>query len=423
MGKMISNCCQLQKPDYLTELPKNIYKQWQIRDRVKLVAAAVLVVVASLFALSAFGYCLQASIIGTTFKISSALLFGMLSTFLYDESKNSYRSPDVPFLGHQNNGENICFLNALLACLWGLDGDNSVKEFLQEPGEKLKDLGDYFKKYQEDLNNHDKGYKYCTKGTNDKLRTLFFPGSTRNSQEDPNEVLHKLSEEFPDHLKTTVTTVRRFVVPEGTPLPQVADEEDQAVGVMRLNKGNYEQLVVDVNDANRAEQVTGLYVHQIAFDDKDELNFEQQLNKEFYGEYNDEQYAVRLTRPNDQGGETEYLAYQEKLIDRLPKVFPVRINRYSQDGKKLAESKLTNVVKEFTFKKSWGPNEDGEYQLKAFQCHSGNTSRSGHYYSFVKHGEDWFMCNDEVVKKVSQDTVNSYLEKKSYLLFFEKEED
>lgn len=421
MGNTICKYCRLQKPNYLSELTDKVNKEWQTRDRVRLIASSILVVIASYFALSAFGYCLQASILVTTFKVSTTLLLGVLASFLFDESENSFRSPEIPFLGHQNNGENICFLNGLLSCLWGLDEENSFRDFLSNPGEGLKPLGQYFKQYLADLD-VEKGHKYCTRRSN-SLRTLFFPNSNRNSQEDPCEVLDMLNGHLPDHLKTTVTTVRRFVVPEGTPNPLVANENNPEIGAMRLRNGNFEQIVTNGAAPNQAEEVTRLYVHELSFNQEKELDFTNVVDYGFYGEYpiQDIDHSIELERPNADGGQTRYRAFQEIRVNRLPEVWPIRVNRYSKDGGKIGGSRLINVLEELTFKGAWGPGEDGQYQLKAFQCHSGASSNSGHYYSFVKNKGNWFKINDEVVTKVSQEEVNAYLESKSYLLFYTRQ--
>lgn len=43
--------------------------------------------------------------------------------------------------------------------------------------------------------------------------------------------------------------------------------------------------------------------------------------------------------------------------------------------------------------------EECEYRLKAVIVHSG-TSKSGHYYSFVRVGEEWYKFNDQTVTRM-----------------------
>lgn len=49
-------------------------------------------------------------------------------------------------------------------------------------------------------------------------------------------------------------------------------------------------------------------------------------------------------------------------------------------------------------KQSSANKDECEYKLKGIIIHSGN-SESGHYYSIVKIGNDWFKFNDKYVTK------------------------
>ncbi|MCQ2817555.1 MAG: hypothetical protein MJ252_09855 [archaeon] len=43
---------------------------------------------------------------------------------------------------------------------------------------------------------------------------------------------------------------------------------------------------------------------------------------------------------------------------------------------------------------------------------------SGHYYSYVKRGNNWYQCNDASVSSISE---RNALSENAYLLFFRKE--
>ena len=47
------------------------------------------------------------------------------------------------------------------------------------------------------------------------------------------------------------------------------------------------------------------------------------------------------------------------------------------------------------------------YHLQGILCHSGQGARSGHYYSYIKRGSQWFKCDDTDVSAVQFSTVSA----------------
>jgi len=58
-----------------------------------------------------------------------------------------------------------------------------------------------------------------------------------------------------------------------------------------------------------------------------------------------------------------------------------------------------------------------KYELKAIGCHEGSSIDRGHYYSYVKYSDNWFLANDEFITKVD---VPSNLDHKIYSLMYER---
>jgi hypothetical protein len=66
-------------------------------------------------------------------------------------------------------------------------------------------------------------------------------------------------------------------------------------------------------------------------------------------------------------------------------------------------------------------NVDCQYDLYGVIVHQGETPDSGHYYAYVKHKEQWFCLNDEVVTKVESSQIrNESVETEAYILFYSR---
>ena len=57
-------------------------------------------------------------------------------------------------------------------------------------------------------------------------------------------------------------------------------------------------------------------------------------------------------------------------------------------------------------------------RLMSVICHAG-TLNNGHYYTYAKHGSDWFRLNDKAVLKIDNSLLSHSLDNKdSYLVFY-----
>lgn len=55
-----------------------------------------------------------------------------------------------------------------------------------------------------------------------------------------------------------------------------------------------------------------------------------------------------------------------------------------------------------------------------FQCHIGNSSTAGHYYSYCKKENTWYKCNDKIVEEIKS---NEYISNEAYILFYERNDE
>ena len=77
---------------------------------------------------------------------------------------------------------------------------------------------------------------------------------------------------------------------------------------------------------------------------------------------------------------------------------------------------LRLVIKDFMSKANRG--KPPPYSLVAVLVHYGRTCDRGHYVAYVRKGKDWYLANDEVVKKVD---VSEVLSAQAYVLVYEVE--
>jgi len=63
-------------------------------------------------------------------------------------------------------------------------------------------------------------------------------------------------------------------------------------------------------------------------------------------------------------------------------------------------------------------SQDGEYNLYAVLVHNGYTTKSGHYYCFVRNSNNtWYCMNDSNVQQVG---INTVLKQEAYMLFYSR---
>ncbi|ORX71366.1 cysteine proteinase, partial [Linderina pennispora] len=114
-------------------------------------------------------------------------------------------------------------------------------------------------------------------------------------------------------------------------------------------------------------------------------------------------------------------ATKQMSVYKLPRILTLQLKRFSIFGggkiNRFVEFPLHLSMKNYVSRNSpeHGPYD---YSLYAVLVHAGGTSRSGHYYCFVKSPAGvWYEMNDSMVRQVSENTV---LKQTAYLLFYER---
>lgn len=101
----------------------------------------------------------------------------------------------------------------------------------------------------------------------------------------------------------------------------------------------------------------------------------------------------------------------------FPEIFVICLKRYRNDG--TIHDSIVEYPLELDLRKYCvGYNKvECMYELMGISTHEGNMT-NGHYSAFVKKGQQWFYCNDEIVKSV--DNKNYLVTKCAYCLFYVK---
>lgn len=113
-------------------------------------------------------------------------------------------------------------------------------------------------------------------------------------------------------------------------------------------------------------------------------------------------------------------------FQKPPRILTVQFLRFTYTGRKI--DKFIKFPKCFNLRAFVSDNIDGNlprdqhtdhiYDLYGVVIHSGRSTRSGHYYSYVKKQNRWFCCNDESVREINN--LDQVLKQKAYLLFYKR---
>ncbi|KAL0228101.1 hypothetical protein RCL1_004244 [Eukaryota sp. TZLM3-RCL] len=99
-------------------------------------------------------------------------------------------------------------------------------------------------------------------------------------------------------------------------------------------------------------------------------------------------------------------------ISVLPQVLVLQILRFSFNKNGSVAKNQSNLIV------SNDLSCDGTmYKLSSVVCHRGSDVNTGHYVTFFRQGNDWFLSNDDCVSVVDFDSIHS---EHSYLLFYNK---
>eukprot|EP01103_Thecamoeba_quadrilineata_P011259 TRINITY_DN264_c0_g1_i2.p1 TRINITY_DN264_c0_g1~~TRINITY_DN264_c0_g1_i2.p1 ORF type:complete len:404 (+),score=85.05 TRINITY_DN264_c0_g1_i2:996-2207(+) len=109
-------------------------------------------------------------------------------------------------------------------------------------------------------------------------------------------------------------------------------------------------------------------------------------------------------------------ARKRLMVYKPPSVLTIqlkRFNYFSSHGGKI--NRHIEFDETLNLRKVCESNYDIKYKLYAVLVHQGDSTHSGHYYSFVRTGNSWFEMNDSHVRQV---TISEVLRQRAYILFY-----
>ncbi len=68
-------------------------------------------------------------------------------------------------------------------------------------------------------------------------------------------------------------------------------------------------------------------------------------------------------------------------------------------------------------------DEPTAFDLYAIAVHRGLSANAGHYVTYVKHNNQWYLCNDMQIKPVTAQAVRNEIETDGYILFYQRIEE
>jgi uncharacterized UBP type Zn finger protein len=117
-------------------------------------------------------------------------------------------------------------------------------------------------------------------------------------------------------------------------------------------------------------------------------------------------------------------ANKRMTIYKPPRILVLHFLRFTHTGRKIV--KHVKFPKCFNLRAFVSENVDSKlpkddqsshiYHLYGVIVHAGNSSNSGHYYSFVKKEDKWYLCNDERITEVRD--IDQVLKQNAYILIY-----
>ena len=111
-------------------------------------------------------------------------------------------------------------------------------------------------------------------------------------------------------------------------------------------------------------------------------------------------------------------AKERTLLTLLPNYITIQLLRFKNDGSKI--NKSIDVPLRLNFDNYSYKMRDMNYELTSVICHIDFSIMSGHYISVIKRSNNWYIQNDNDVKKVSEYSAFEYIKKKGYILIYKK---
>ena len=113
-------------------------------------------------------------------------------------------------------------------------------------------------------------------------------------------------------------------------------------------------------------------------------------------------------------------------ITMAPKILVIQIDRgldYGSINKNLTVVDVSSQTLDLPTRKN-GSLVHVRYCLKSVVCHEGRTSANGHYFTYSKRGQNWYMLSDAKVRQLAKNLVTDSINTKyAYMYVFEKSVD
>lgn len=380
-------------PTIVNDFTHNVYLQWHTYDRIKMIASIAFMGIAGFFSLHALAYCLQATILVTTIKISSMLVFGGFSHKLYTESQNVFRNPEIPFVG-QRNTNNTCFINSLYALLYEVEEFRDFmrnaptylplltqeypqvaqgaseeisnahlarqRTFLNRAGHFLNTIQGYTKSIDDAKNN---GRKVSTINSQVIRHSLYYPDEFEienqqriarglspidhsNAQEDMDELFQKI-ERFVPANSSLKTPIARVNVLNTQGLAQPALEDNIFTHDFQSPQGMRRITYINVSHNGRNETYTqSLPKIDVDFPDHvierarnqqkkgtlpPRMDFETMFRPKLFGEGN--RVSGHREKQDVNGAVRQYAMHEEQLrFNEIPPFLFIQLKRFTNDN-------------------------------------------------------------------------------------------
>ena len=109
-----------------------------------------------------------------------------------------------------------------------------------------------------------------------------------------------------------------------------------------------------------------------------------------------------------------------------PKILIIQIDRgldYGSTNKNLTIVDVSSQTLDLPTRTN-GSSVHVLYCLKSVVCHEGRTSVKGHYFTYSKLGQNWYMLSDAKVRQLAKNLVADSINRRhAYMYVFEKSVD
>lgn len=121
----------------------------------------------------------------------------------------------------------------------------------------------------------------------------------------------------------------------------------------------------------------------------------------------------------------EEITVKQTFLTNYPLILAFSLKRFSFDPVKKQPVKIPteiNIPLELDMSTHYTGKEDpigGVYELRSAVIHRGEKPSGGHYIAYVKEGDQWYLCDDTTITRVTLATVRQKI-RPGYIFFYQK---